>query len=61
MRRVDMTNDYVKAGEILIVYGENEDSILNPLREAGFELCLIEPDDISHHWLIIRKREFKEG
>lgn len=52
-----MTDDYVKAGEILIVKGENEDPILNPLRDAGYKLCLVEPtDDKKWRWIIMTQR-----
>lgn len=53
-------DDYIEAGEILIIRGEDEDLVLNPLREAGFKLCLVKSDDeFVWRWIIMRKKQVK--
>lgn len=53
-------DDYIEAGEILVVRGEDEDLVLNPLREAGFKLCLVKSEDeFVWRWIIMKKKQVK--
>ena len=47
--------NYVKVGEISIVRGEDEYKVLEPLKKAGFMLCLIDADGFKTCWLVMKK------